>query len=109
MTSGRGIIPADHWTRAQARSFLGTCRASAGEFQDAEALLLESYAQLNTHAATMKADFPFQAARRLERLYEAWNQQAPNTSHQASAAQWKQTADQHRQRLKAANVLFVDR
>lgn len=66
--------PGGHWHVADARSRLGACLTSMGQFDDAESLLLDSYAELkDTFGA--KNDTTDQARRRIVDLYKAWGRE----------------------------------
>jgi len=63
--------PGGHWMIADARSRLGACLASMGEFDEAESLLLQSHIELRdtfgaTHPTTIDA------RDRIVAMYNSW-------------------------------------
>ncbi|MEW6249910.1 MAG: tetratricopeptide repeat protein [Planctomycetota bacterium] len=64
-------LPADHWLLAEASSRLGGALVAAGQFAEAEALLLDSHQRLSGEARA-PAESRRQALERIVELYERW-------------------------------------
>ncbi|MDX6694383.1 MAG: eukaryotic-like serine/threonine-protein kinase [Blastocatellia bacterium] len=65
-------LPKEHFWIALAGNALGECLTTQQRFAEAEPLLIESYASLNSHLG-LQDPRTIEALRRLARLYQAWN------------------------------------
>ncbi len=74
-------LPPDHWLTDHTRSILGSCYASLGRDDEAEALLIDSLTQLGTKRGTQDI-YTQGALRRLLRFYES-------IGHQDEAATYR--------------------
>ena len=66
--------PGGHWHIADARSRLGACFTSMGKFDEAESMLLDSYAELKDTFGD-RDDMTLQAKSRIVALYKAWGRE----------------------------------
>ena len=71
------LVPA-HWRVAEAGSLLGESLAARGAYDEAEPLLLESYAALDAAlpAGPRREQKLVPAAERIVKLYDAWGKPA---------------------------------
>ena len=81
-------LPAGHWSRAQTRSLLGEVMTARGDFQKAEALLLDGQTRLEQSAQLSM--FKTAAMQRLVKLYKTWDAAEPSAGKAALATEWEQ-------------------
>jgi hypothetical protein len=65
-------LPEGHWQTEETRSLLGAALAGTGEFEQAEALLLDAYESMKDNRQA-PADRKRQALGRIVQLYSSWN------------------------------------
>lgn len=66
--------PGGHWHVADARSRLGACLTAMGQFEEAESLLLESFAELKDTFGE-RDETTNEARKRIADLYKAWGRE----------------------------------
>ncbi len=71
VAASRERMPPGHWRIAAAQSELGSCLTALGRYEEAQGILLDSFALLND-ANPGDPSLVRQTAERLVRLYEAW-------------------------------------
>ena len=93
----RKALPGDHWLLPNAASTLGETIAGQGRFSEAESLLLDSFATLESRADTIPGAYRDvrlrEAIQRIVKLYESWHAAEPGKGYVAKAAEWKAKLD----------------
>jgi len=69
----RQALPEDDWRIATTESLLGECLTSSEQYEEAEILLLDALAKLETECGAAD-ERTLEALRRLIALYESWGQ-----------------------------------
>jgi serine/threonine-protein kinase len=69
----RHALPDDHWQIAATESLLGECLTSSQQYEEAEMLLLDALATLETECGPAD-ERTLEALRRIVALYEAWGE-----------------------------------
>ncbi len=85
------LLPAEHWTRAQATALAGRIALDQGRFAEAEPLLLAADEALRREPAR-NAPVIAGTVRALADLYEAWQRTEPDERRAAALLRWRAAA-----------------
>jgi len=74
------LLPADHWAISSGEGIVGLCLTAAGEFQQAEPILLRAYTDLRASRGD-EHEVTLATRERLYRLYTAWGRPGEATKY----------------------------